>query len=66
MFRPTPPAVLRSKEAGNDAYKRGQFGDAIDLYTAALDGLAAAVKDSSSPLAQVKVFILGLGLILDH
>ena len=44
-----PPNVLKAKEAGNAAFKLGQFGDAVDHYSKAL----SLVKGSSMPAVEV-------------
>lgn len=31
-----PPAVLALKDAGNDLFRKGQYGDALDKYNAAV------------------------------
>eukprot|EP00041_Stephanoeca_diplocostata_P021355 m.496140 g.496140 ORF g.496140 m.496140 type:complete len:622 (+) comp21807_c0_seq1:148-2013(+) len=43
---PVPANVLRAKEAGNAAYKVGQFGDALVQYTEAIDLMLACAEKS--------------------
>lgn len=35
-----PPHLARLKNEGNDLFKHGQFGDALEKYTQAIDGCA--------------------------
>lgn len=37
-----PPPLARLKNEGNHLFKNGQFGDAIEKYTLAIDGYAEA------------------------
>lgn len=37
-----PPHLARLKNAGNHLFKHGQFGDALEKYTQAIDGCAEA------------------------
>lgn len=37
-----PPHLARLKNEGNDLFKHGQFGDALEKYTQAIDGCAEA------------------------
>ncbi|XP_049458272.1 sperm-associated antigen 1A [Epinephelus fuscoguttatus] len=41
-----PPHLARLKNAGNHLFKHGQFGDALEKYTQAIDGCAEAGIDS--------------------
>ncbi|XP_059205335.1 sperm-associated antigen 1A [Centropristis striata] len=45
-----PPHLARLKNAGNHLFKHGQFGDALEKYTQAIDGCAEAGIDSPEDL----------------
>ncbi|KAF7668390.1 hypothetical protein LDENG_00017850 [Lucifuga dentata] len=45
-----PPHLARLKNEGNHLFKHGQFGDALELYTQAIDGCAEAGIDSPEDL----------------
>lgn len=45
-----PPHLARLKNEGNHLFKHGQFGDAIDKYTQAIEGCAEAGVDSAEDL----------------
>ncbi|TNN72338.1 Sperm-associated antigen 1A [Liparis tanakae] len=45
-----PPHLGRLKNAGNHLFKCGQFGDALEKYTEAIDGCAEAGIDSPEDL----------------
>ncbi|XP_034056811.1 sperm-associated antigen 1A [Gymnodraco acuticeps] len=45
-----PPHLARLKNAGNHLFKNGQFGDALEKYTQAIDGCAEAGIDSPEDL----------------
>ncbi|XP_034400596.1 sperm-associated antigen 1A [Cyclopterus lumpus] len=45
-----PPHLARLKNAGNHLFKSGQFGDALEKYTQAIDGCAEAGIDSPEDL----------------
>ncbi|XP_034016182.1 sperm-associated antigen 1A [Thalassophryne amazonica] len=45
-----PPHLGRLKNEGNHLFKHGQFGDALDKYTRAIDGCAEAGIDSPEDL----------------
>ncbi|XP_044027187.1 sperm-associated antigen 1A [Siniperca chuatsi] len=45
-----PPHLARLKNEGNHLFKHGQFGDAVEKYTQAIDGCAEAGIDSPEDL----------------
>ncbi|XP_072303942.1 sperm-associated antigen 1A [Eucyclogobius newberryi] len=45
-----PPHLARHKNEGNHLFKHGQFGDAIEEYTQAIEGCAQAGVDSPEDL----------------
>ncbi|XP_054462059.1 sperm-associated antigen 1A [Anoplopoma fimbria] len=45
-----PPHLARLKNAGNHLFKNGQFGDAFEKYSQAIDGCAEAGIDSPEDL----------------
>ncbi|XP_026156206.1 sperm-associated antigen 1A [Mastacembelus armatus] len=45
-----PPHLARLKNEGNHLFKHGQFGDALEKYTQAIDGCAEAGTDSPEDL----------------
>ncbi|XP_040044824.1 sperm-associated antigen 1A [Gasterosteus aculeatus] len=45
-----PPHLARLKNAGNHLFKHGQFGDALEKYTQAIDGCAEAGIESPEDL----------------
>ncbi|XP_022603320.1 sperm-associated antigen 1A-like [Seriola dumerili] len=45
-----PPHLARLKNEGNHLFKHGQFGDALEKYTQAIDGCAEAGIDSPEDL----------------
>ncbi|XP_078124146.1 sperm-associated antigen 1A isoform X1 [Sander vitreus] len=45
-----PPHLARLKNAGNHLFKHGQFGEALEKYTQAIDGCAEAGIDSPEDL----------------
>ncbi|XP_035537049.1 sperm-associated antigen 1A [Morone saxatilis] len=45
-----PPHLARLKNEGNHLFKHGQFGDAVEKYTHAIDGCAEAGIDSPEDL----------------
>ncbi|CAL1584735.1 unnamed protein product [Knipowitschia caucasica] len=45
-----PPHLARMKNEGNHLFKHGQFGDAIEKYTQAIEGCAEAGVDSAEDL----------------
>lgn len=45
-----PPHLARLKNEGNHLFKHGQFGDAIEKYTQAIEGCAEAGVDSPEDL----------------
>ncbi|XP_069031930.1 sperm-associated antigen 1A [Embiotoca jacksoni] len=45
-----PPHLARFKNEGNHLFKHGQFGDALEKYTQAIDGCAEAGVDSPEDL----------------
>ncbi|KAF1381669.1 hypothetical protein PFLUV_G00156350 [Perca fluviatilis] len=45
-----PPHLARLKNAGNQLFKHGQFGEALEKYTQAIDGCAEAGIDSPEDL----------------
>ncbi|KAM3858496.1 sperm-associated antigen 1A [Diretmus argenteus] len=45
-----PPHLARLKNEGNHLFKHGQFGDALEKYTKAIDGCADADIDSPEDL----------------
>ncbi|XP_058475837.1 sperm-associated antigen 1A isoform X1 [Solea solea] len=46
-----PPHLARLKNEGNHLFKHGQFGDAVEKYTQAIDGCVAAGTDSPEDLS---------------
>ncbi|KAM7373242.1 hypothetical protein PAMP_008109 [Pampus punctatissimus] len=45
-----PPHIARLKNEGNNLFKHGQFGDALEKYSQAIDGCAEAGIDSPEDL----------------